>query len=94
VYKMFALRAKDKLIAIEKKDREKKEKKILDRKRELQKFHEGLLPGDPRIGVVKRSNTAAKRTSKVTKLEICDKFNTLSFSSTLGRFRCNNMNPR
>jgi len=66
---MFALRAKEKLISIEKKDREKKEKKILERKKELQKFHEGLLPGDPRIGVVKRPNTAAKRNAKVCSLQ-------------------------
>ena len=63
---MFALRAKEKLISIEKKDREKRGKKILDRKKELQKFHEGLLPGDPRIGAVRRPNTAAKRNAKVS----------------------------
>lgn len=66
---MFALRAKEKLISIEKKDKEKKEKKILERKKELQKFHEGLLPGDPRIGAVKRPNTAAKRDAKVCSLQ-------------------------
>lgn len=63
---MFALRAKEKLVALEKKDREKKEKKILDRKKELQKFHAGLSPGDPRLGAVKNSNSAAKRNAKVS----------------------------
>jgi len=62
---MFALRAKEKLLAIERKDREKKEKKILDRRNELQKFHAGLSPGDPRIGIVNRPHTAAKRNAKV-----------------------------
>lgn len=61
---MFALRAKEKLLALERKDREKKEKKVLDRKKELQKFHAGLSPGDPRLGVVKNPSSAAKRNAK------------------------------
>ena len=63
---MFALRAKEKLLALERKDREKKEKKILERKKELQKFHAGLSPGDPRLGAVKNPSTAAKRNAKVS----------------------------
>ena len=62
---MFALRAKEKLLALERKDREKKEKKVLDRKKELQQFHAGLSPGDPRLGVVKSSSSTAKRHAKV-----------------------------
>ena len=65
---MFALRAKEKLLALEKRDREKKEKKILDRKKELQKFHAGLSPGDPRLGVVKNQSVAAKRNAMVSRL--------------------------